>query len=185
MLLVRARCVGRLWGGGARSAAWLRRAAWPSAARDASKALRRCASQASWRSPQASSAGPTHAASKRAAFQGAPPACRVNQAQAVGACAADWQGEPLAWRVLGRMGAACHGRGADVAVRVRLHLRTPLPQSDGVPQAGFDRRSLVIIFTRASAAGTCSKCSFDVLPDVRSRFCFQRPVSILCIIICS
>ena len=130
---------------GARSAAWLRRPAWPSAARDASKARRRCASQASRRSLQAISASPAQAAIERYAFQGAPPEWRFSQARAISEGAAGWQGAPLAWRVLGRMGAACHGRWADVVVRVRMHIRTPVPQSDGVSQAGFDGRYRISI----------------------------------------
>ena len=91
--------------------------------------------------------------------------------------AADWQGEPLAWRVLGRMGAACHGRGADVVVRVRLHLRTPLPQSDGVPQAGFEGRSRIFISLGLPPLARVPYVPSTSYPNVRSRFCFQRPES--------
>ena len=159
---------------GARSAAWLRRPAWPSAARDASKARRRCASQASRRSLQAISASPAQAAIERYACQSAPPEWRFSQARAISDGAAVWQGAPLARRVLGRMGAACHGRWADVVVRGRMHLRPPLPQSDGVPQAELHGWHRVFISLRLPLVA-CAPCFYNVLSRMLHWFCFWRP----------
>ena len=166
--------VGGLWGRGAHSAAWHRRAARPSVARNASKARRRCASRAKRRSPQATSAGPARAASEGEAAQCATPAWRSCQAQAVSASAAAWQGAPLARRVLGRMGAACHGRWADVVVRGRMHLRPPLPQSDGVPQAELHGWHRVFISLRLPLVA-CAPCFYNVLSRMLHWFCFWRP----------
>ena len=81
---------------------------------------------------------------------------------------------PLARRVLGRMGAACHGRWADVVVRGRMHLRPPLPQSDGVPQAELHGWHRVFISLRLPLVA-CAPCFYNVLSRMLHWFCFWRP----------